>query len=156
MKFCTKCGNELFDEAVVCMKCGCAVGTAVKNPKPASAPVQSRAHTEKKSESGVLPAFNFIFDLSTVLANLMLWISVAYAYIYTYSTSWSLYSYLWLDFGCVIMAFILSIVSLGFGITCFCVTLAKHHKGDKLFAGITRFIVGIGFFVTTLLVLSQT
>ena len=24
MKFCTKCGNELIDEAVVCTKCGCA------------------------------------------------------------------------------------------------------------------------------------
>jgi uncharacterized membrane protein YvbJ len=25
MKFCSKCGNELVDEAVVCTKCGCAV-----------------------------------------------------------------------------------------------------------------------------------
>lgn len=23
MKFCTKCGNELMDEAVICPKCGC-------------------------------------------------------------------------------------------------------------------------------------
>lgn len=26
MKFCSNCGNELFDEAVVCPKCGSAVG----------------------------------------------------------------------------------------------------------------------------------
>jgi len=26
MKFCSKCGNELFDEAVICPKCGCATG----------------------------------------------------------------------------------------------------------------------------------
>lgn len=26
MKYCTKCGAELMDEAVVCPKCGCAVG----------------------------------------------------------------------------------------------------------------------------------
>lgn len=25
MKFCTKCGKELFDEAVICPHCGCAV-----------------------------------------------------------------------------------------------------------------------------------
>ena len=25
MKYCTKCGNELVDEAVICPKCGCAV-----------------------------------------------------------------------------------------------------------------------------------
>ena len=27
MKFCSKCGNELFDEAVVCPKCGCPIET---------------------------------------------------------------------------------------------------------------------------------
>ena len=26
MKYCSKCGNELFDEAVICPKCGCATG----------------------------------------------------------------------------------------------------------------------------------
>ncbi len=26
MKYCTHCGNELLDEAVICMKCGCAAG----------------------------------------------------------------------------------------------------------------------------------
>ena len=25
MKYCSKCGNELVDEAIVCPKCGCAV-----------------------------------------------------------------------------------------------------------------------------------
>jgi len=25
MKYCTHCGNEIHDEAVVCVKCGCAV-----------------------------------------------------------------------------------------------------------------------------------
>lgn len=28
MKFCTHCGKELFEEAVICPGCGCAVGTA--------------------------------------------------------------------------------------------------------------------------------
>lgn len=27
MKYCSKCGNELMDEAVFCPKCGCAQGT---------------------------------------------------------------------------------------------------------------------------------
>ena len=30
MKFCSKCGNELFDEAVICPKCGCATGDMTK------------------------------------------------------------------------------------------------------------------------------
>ena len=28
MKFCSKCGNELADEAVICPACGCAVESA--------------------------------------------------------------------------------------------------------------------------------
>jgi uncharacterized membrane protein YvbJ len=26
MKYCSKCGNQLFDEAVICPQCGCATG----------------------------------------------------------------------------------------------------------------------------------
>ena len=33
MKFCTKCGHELVDEAVVCTNCGCAVVNEVKTEK---------------------------------------------------------------------------------------------------------------------------
>lgn len=31
MKFCSKCGKELFDEAVVCPKCGCATENKKQN-----------------------------------------------------------------------------------------------------------------------------
>lgn len=34
MKYCTKCGKELFDEAVLCPGCGCATGA---NPVPPAA-----------------------------------------------------------------------------------------------------------------------
>ena len=27
MKYCSKCGNEVFDEAVVCPKCGCMISS---------------------------------------------------------------------------------------------------------------------------------
>ena len=30
MKFCSKCGNQLFDEAVICPKCGCNANTSFK------------------------------------------------------------------------------------------------------------------------------
>ena len=34
MKFCSHCGAEVMDEAVICVKCGCSVGA---NPAPAAA-----------------------------------------------------------------------------------------------------------------------
>ena len=33
MKYCSKCGNELFDEAVVCPKCGCSAEAPKDNAK---------------------------------------------------------------------------------------------------------------------------
>ena len=33
MKYCSKCGNELFDETVICPKCGCPVGSGTANQK---------------------------------------------------------------------------------------------------------------------------
>lgn len=42
MKFCTKCGKEIFDEAVICPHCGCAVDT-----------VQNNASQDNRSEDSV-------------------------------------------------------------------------------------------------------
>ena len=57
MKYCTKCGKELLDEAVICPGCGCAVG-----------PGQSTANSEH----------NYIFKLSgRIKINGIIWICVA-------------------------------------------------------------------------------
>ena len=47
MKYCSRCGAQLFDEAVICIKCGCAVA-------PAGIPGQEK--TLKKSSSGMRTA----------------------------------------------------------------------------------------------------
>lgn len=31
MKYCSKCGKEIFDEAVICPYCGCSVSSSEKN-----------------------------------------------------------------------------------------------------------------------------
>ena len=33
MKFCTKCGKELHDDAVICTGCGCMAGGELRMPK---------------------------------------------------------------------------------------------------------------------------
>lgn len=40
MKYCSKCGNELFDEAVICPKCGCSAekGAATTKEKKQANP----------------------------------------------------------------------------------------------------------------------
>lgn len=38
MKYCSKCGNMIDDDAVVCLKCGCLVGEQIKPNKPTAKP----------------------------------------------------------------------------------------------------------------------
>lgn len=49
MKFCTKCGAELMDEAVICVKCGCAVeNNAVSQSEGNEPPRKSGLSTAAK------------------------------------------------------------------------------------------------------------
>ena len=56
MKYCSKCGNELHDEAVICPKCGCPVPNAEANV------VQDNRKVRLKSASAV-NAIAFILNI---------------------------------------------------------------------------------------------
>ena len=59
MKYCVKCGNEMVDEAVICVKCGCAVE---QFPAVAEQPQQAPARTP----SGLATAAKILMIISTV------------------------------------------------------------------------------------------
>ena len=44
MKFCSKCGHELVDEAVVCVNCGCSVADPATPAAPAVADAPNKGH----------------------------------------------------------------------------------------------------------------
>lgn len=49
MKFCTKCGAELVDEAIICVKCGCAVeSTEISQSESKAPPRKSGLSTAAK------------------------------------------------------------------------------------------------------------
>ena len=60
MKYCSKCGNQLFDEAVICPACGCPAGDAPFSEAP-------QQNTEDKVSVGLcilaalIPLFGFIY-----------------------------------------------------------------------------------------------
>ena len=54
MKFCTKCGTQLLDEAVICTKCGCAVENSV-------------IFSSAPRKSGVVTATKVFMIIATVL-----------------------------------------------------------------------------------------
>lgn len=55
--FCSKCGKEIFDEAVVCPNCGCQTSNyktqaPQENPTPQTVPVQPSVDVEKNKSTG--------------------------------------------------------------------------------------------------------
>ena len=62
MKYCSKCGTQLVDEAIVCTGCGCAVGSA---PIPTST-----VAVETKNSSGLTTAAKVFMVLGTVFMGL--------------------------------------------------------------------------------------
>ena len=156
MKFCTKCGNELLDYAVVCTKCGCMVESAPQaTPNTQSTPFQPTAN-----HSSLLPEiFNFIFDLFAILSGLMFgwalsetWISTN-AYFSQYTSSVSAYSYLFYDGIYHIFALIAAITATILAITSLIVTLVKHCENKYVFASVKRIVLGAALILLSLLFL---
>ena len=56
--FCTKCGHEIVDEAVVCTKCGCAVN---------GAHCISKAVTDEDTPNGLLNILGFLIPLAGLI-----------------------------------------------------------------------------------------
>ena len=53
MKFCQSCGSELFDEAVICPKCGCAVA-------------ENKSTSSKKGDDGLALAVKVFLILGCI------------------------------------------------------------------------------------------
>ena len=72
MKYCSKCGNQLLDEAVICTKCGCAVEAINIFPKPKIAKLEGRGVNMSWTPLmfGIIAFFNSIWTLLVRFANL--------------------------------------------------------------------------------------
>ena len=61
MKYCSKCGKEIMEEAVICPECGCAV--------EADAFSKTEADTESSTKINILALLGFIFGLISWILN---------------------------------------------------------------------------------------
>ena len=74
MKFCTKCGKELNDEAVICVGCGCAV----KSAEPKIAPQkESPAVKEKPKNSAISTSFGITSSFIAIVGILLTFVGTA-------------------------------------------------------------------------------
>lgn len=62
MKYCTKCGTQIHDDAVICTSCGCATGSHNTSGKAVSAEIHNAAQNAGlKATAKVLMIFNTIW-----------------------------------------------------------------------------------------------
>ena len=69
MKYCQKCGKELFDEAVICPGCGCQVSGAIM---PVEKETPENFKPEKLTGSTTLLTVLSVFSIAFVIAGLAL------------------------------------------------------------------------------------
>ena len=134
MKFCTKCGHELVDDAVICLACGCMVGGAATPKK-----VQTPTETPTANPQQLPTIFNFVFTLAAMVSAFFLVLSFAFPY----AEVWLDTVYVYPQVNFAILAWLCSFVSLGFGVASFSATLAKRLGTEKMLGAIARFIMGL-------------
>lgn len=154
MKFCSKCGHELVDEAVVCVSCGRLVEQIIKQEpaeKIKEPVVYSRDCEGNSAINKCANIFSFIYSLAIAFTCGFAILSaqlgdVGGTYYSTY------YYYNWdlavasLVFGCI--AFIC-------GVAGFVFTLIGKQRGSKLLSSISRLIIGIFALILTICALEM-
>ena len=143
MKYCEKCGAELFDEAVICTKCGRMLEAARMEKK--------EVLSLEKRPSTLLAVFNFVFSLLAVITlfwmilgigfgdvNVSAWIDYSkYSGFEAHASAW-----FWPQLGFIIPAFIFSLSTFAFGVVSFIMTLVEKLRGERLLAGIFKLVAG--------------
>ena len=144
MKFCVKCGVELFDEAVICPKCGCLTPGSDFNLKP-----DNRQVTKENSyngESTLVSIFNFLATITSILALFLFLCGIFDNSIAIYDQPGEYSDYhsagLHVNDEFIRWGILPALTSFGFGVTTFVLSLVKRQRGSKLFSSITQLIVG--------------
>ena len=161
MKFCTKCGNELFDEAIVCTKCGCMVGqTPINVQSQSNVTTQCFVPTNQKKPSSLPIVFNFIFDLFAILYFFIISITVFTVWVicdaktkivsqYNTATT-TVNAYLFFDESGSVLATLVAIVCAILGLTSLILAVSYREKKENMFSTIKRLILGVFFIIISL------
>ena len=154
MKFCSKCGHEMLDEAVICTNCGCAVENLVTKEKKA------KSASDSNKGAKMAEIFTFIFSLVIVVCLFFVILSFAFSSVYvnvTLDGEWhgdiyfDEYAIYFIDYLCMFLAMITTCVSMAVAVTGFIVTLVNKLGRKYIFSSVTQMWVSLVLFVATLI-----
>ena len=133
MKFCTKCGTQLVDDAVICTKCGCM---APKILKTSSKPVPQKTNkTEKEGSSPVLSFLDFVFSFLAI---------TALFFVITGGKNF-------LAEEGAISAIVTSVFSLGVSISIFVMILKEKVEGERFLSAIIKIFMSFMLLIASIL-----
>ena len=157
MKYCTKCGAELFDEAVICVKCGSLVASAqtiLQQPKvrknPLGETIEAQLSTLQKIANLVLPLAAYVALFFEFLSIVFGRVSARMSYS-SRSQSYNVSTDFFLNSDLNVVAFLFAILAFAAAITSFYVTIALRHRGEQLFSGMKRLTAGALLFLGALI-----
>lgn len=143
MKYCVKCGNELFDHAVICTSCGCMIEQPLQNPASTEA---------KKGKTSILPTvFNFISDLFAIFVLFWLAFSVATVYIGFYYGYYHSF-----DEGGTILALLSAFPAFVSSIVSLVVSLTGRCGKSAVFSAIKRIVLGLSLILISFIFIANT
>ena len=140
--FCKTCGNELHENAVICPKCGCAVGNAK--------PIKQKS---SNNTSKALTVINYMSVILICIATMFIASSVFSATVDVYEGYSSIittyYAYFWTNIEDSITGMVFAIIALVVSIIGFVLGLKKENK-DKSFRSSVIFIISIVLLITSI------
>ena len=148
MKFCTKCGGQCIDEAVICVSCGAPIAPVAAPSAPVAANVALVAPSAAPLKSGdnKIAIFDFLSTLSIVLYVAMFFLTIVYAWV---GSNFYLPEVGILICGIIsVLAFVFAILRLVTGLSC------KDNLAVKL-SGVFRFITALIMMLVSLLALIE-
>ena len=146
MKYCSKCGHELVDEAVVCVSCGRLVEQVVKREpveKIKEPMVYSGEYEGNTVVNKCVNIFNFIYSLALAFTCGFAIMSVLDGWV---SNS----GYYRCNYDLVITSFVFGCITFICGVAGFVFTLIGRQRGSKLLSSISRLVIGIFALISTI------
>ena len=154
MKYCSRCGHELVDEAIMCVGCGCMVEGVPQKKKEKKKGVAGDPLAKPKS----LVITNFIFSVIAMAWIFFIVLSFleGYAVVYadiaeTYGVAIDLYAPLFYPIWSSHLLFVFSCILLIVGILSFVFTLVKKmFKLEYIFSAVIHAFAGVLVFFVSL------
>ena len=148
MKFCTSCGNEMFDDAVICTKCGRMAAMpqfqqpAPRAPQPTpvnQAPVQGQGVPATKSKAINL-AMTILSFVSSVLNSIALFFLVGSSFYYKFTKIYIDNYAFYLRDELVFTAFAFFIASSVISLSDVILSTCSRERLEKLLPKIAKFV----------------